>query len=365
MKLECSLERMKEVVPVVERITGKQTALPAISSILMVANGKSLKLRATNLDLGIEVEIPANIKKEGMVLVPGAVFSSLVSALYNSKMIALEEVNGNLKVASQHHTATIKCHPAGDFPSLPMVKGATVTIEAHKFTDGLKSVSYAAALSDMKPELSSVYVHEDKSDIVFVATDSFRLAEKRLKIKKTLDLEGVLIPIKNAVEMIRVFERADGDLSVSVAKNQISISHNGIYLTSRIIDGDFPDYRQIIPKEHSTLAVVLKQDLQNALKTTTVFSGKFNEVVLTVEPKEKNLSLSASHQDLGEERTVLEGAIEGASLSVAFNHRYLSDCMGVIGDESISLSSAGASRPLVVRGAHDTSFLYLVMPLNR
>ena len=148
-------------------------------------------------------------------------------------------------------------------------------------------------------------------------------------------------------------------------KNQISFSSDNVYLTSRVIDGVFPDYRQIIPKTSSTNVVLLKQDLLNALKLSNIFSDKFNQVNLKLSPKEKVFELSSANNDIGENKTYLDAALTGESIELSFNYKYFLDCFQSISTDSLSIKFSGAGSPLVVSPLGDTSFIYLIMPMNR
>jgi DNA polymerase-3 subunit beta len=200
---------------------------------------------------------------------------------------------------------------------------------------------------------------------VFVSTDSFRLAEKKVKMKGLEEIPGILIPFKNIPEILRVFGEIPGSLRVCFNKNQISFSSDNIYLTSRVIDGVFPDYRQILPKEHKTEAVVLKQDLLNALKLSNIFSDKFNQVNLSINPKEKIFELSSQNNDVGENKTFLDAAVSGEEVEVGFNYKYFLDCFQSLSTDSVAIKLNQASRPIVISGVSDTSFTYLIMPMNR
>ncbi len=365
MKAECILEKLKEIIPRVDRVTGKNLTLPVLNSILIVASGKTLKFRATNLDLGIEIEIPAKIDKEGVVLVSGGLLNSIISNIYNSKNIIFETINSNLHITTTNNNILVKTHPEEDFPTIPVISGEEFVFDIEKIISALKTVSYSAAISDIKPEIASVYIYEHGGELVFVATDSFRLAEKRIKLKKPQQFSGILIPIKNVNEIVRVFDGAQGEINVLISKNQISFSYQNTYLTSRLVDGNFPDYKQIIPKDHHTEVVVLKQDIINSLKTTSVFSGRFNEVGMTVNPGQKKFEIHAKNQDLGENTTKVDGSLSGDPIEVNFNYRYIFDAFQSIGDDSVVLQFTTANKPLVIRGAGDKTFLYLVMPMNR
>jgi len=365
MKLECSTEKIKEGISQVERITGKNLTLPVLNSILMLASKNSLKLRATNLSLGIEVEIPAKVEKEGIVAITGSVLTNTFSNIFSSETLSLEGEDGNLSIKTKKNKIKLKGQSHEDFPTIPVVEGESFEIEARKLIDGIKAVYYSSSPSDIKPEISSVYIYSNGDELVFVSTDSFRLAEKKIKTKNSTDVPGILIPFKNIPEVLRVFGEYSGQIKVCFNKNQISFSGEGLYLTSRIIDGVFPDYRQIIPKEKKTEVVVLKQDLLNALKISNIFSDKFNQVNLLVDPKGKVFELSSSNNDVGENKTQVDATLEGEPVELSFNYKYFLDCFQSIESDSMVVSFDGTAKPIVVSSVSDRSFTYLIMPMNR
>jgi DNA polymerase-3 subunit beta len=365
MKFECEFEKIKNSISQVERITGKNLTLPILSSVLFIASGKSLKLRATNLSIGIEVEIPAKVEKEGIVAIPGGVLANIFANVFQNENISFEGEDGNLLVKTKKSKIKLKGQLADDFPTIPIITGKTIEIENKKFIEGIKSVYYSSSLSDIKPEISSVYIYSDEDNLVFVSTDSFRLAEKKIKIKGIEEIPGILVPFKNIPEIIRVFGDIKGEIKICLNKNQIAFSSGNIYLTSRIIDGAFPDYRQIIPKESTTEAVILKQDLLNALKLSNIFSDKFNQVNLSIKPKDKVFELSSKNNDIGENTTQLDAAISGESIELGFNYKYFLDCFQSINTDSVLIKLNQPSKPMVIRGNGDSSFTYLIMPMNR
>lgn len=365
MKLECGIEKIKNGILQVEKITGKNLSLPILSSILLIASGKSLKLRATNLSLGVEIEIPAKIEKEGVVAIPGSTLAGIFSNVFQNENIHIEDENGNLLIKTKKNRIKLKGQIHDDFPTIPLVEGKSFEIESKKLIDGIKSVYYSSSSSDIKPEISSVYIYSNDDNLVFVSTDSFRLAEKKIKIRGIEEIPGILIPFKNIPEILRIFGDIQGIIKVCFNKNQISFSSENIYLTSRIIDGVFPDYRQIIPKDFTVDAVVLKQDLLNALKLSNIFSDKFNQINLLINPKEKVFELSSQNNDVGENKTYLDAAIKGEEASLGFNYKYFLDCFQSINTDSISIKINHPSKPMVISGSSDNSFTYLIMPMNR
>jgi DNA polymerase III subunit beta len=366
MKIECVREKLNEAISKAEKVTGRNMTLPVLGCILLQAQGTTLVIKSTNLDLGLEIQLPVKVEKEGVIAVPGNILTTFISNLKDEKSIKLEVVDGNLSVSTQNNATIIKSLPFDDFPTIPTITpDKSFLIDSKDFIRGLKAVWYSAAVSSMKPELSSVYIYSDDESLVFVATDSFRLAEKRVKTKKVRDVGTILIPFKNVVEIIKILEEINGEIEVNLSKNQISFSYNGLYLVSRIIDGVFPDYKQIIPKEYKTEVVALKQDLINSLRISNIFSDKFNQIHIKVAPSEKKFQLTTRNNEVGENVNKLQGAISGEDVDMHFNQKYIVDCFQSIESDSVSLDFNGLNKPMIVRGITDKSFMYLVMPMNK
>jgi DNA polymerase III subunit beta len=366
MNIECVKDKFLDAVQKIDKITGKNLSLPILSCVSLEAKGGEILLKATNLDMGIEISFPAKVIVPGKVAIPNNVLLQFLSNLSTNEKISLQVADGMAHITTKNISTKIKTQPHEEFPIIPKVTdGTAFEIEPEGFVSGLRSVWYSSAVSSMKPELASVYIYHSDDSLVFVATDSFRLAEKRIKAKKIKDFGNILIPFKNVSEIIRVLESAHEPVEVVINQNQISFSWNGAYLVSRIIDGVFPDYKQIIPKDPKTEAVVLKEDCIQALKRANVFSDTFHQVTFHIDPKEKIFEVSTRNNDVGENREQIDGVLKGESVSISFNYKYLSDCFQSINIDSLSLSFEGLGRPLVIKGVSDSSFLYLVMPMNK
>ncbi len=368
MRIECAQEKLKDAVGLAERISGKHMTLPVLSCLLLEAHGNNtLTIRSTNLDLGIEINVPVKTEEVGIVAVPASTLGSFVSSLSGGeKSVKIELQQGNIKVTTPKSSGVIKTLPHDDFPSIPRVTTEnTFSLNAKDFAKGLKSVWYSSSTSSIKPELSSVYVYCEDEFVVFVATDSFRLAEKRVKIKKTKDFGQILIPYKNIPEILRTLENVSGEVNVELDKNQISFAYNGVYLVSRVIDGTFPDYKQIIPKTAATEAMLLKQDLINALKISNIFSDKFNQINIKVSPTSKKCEIRTKNNDVGENLTALDATVTGEEIDINFNYKYIIDSFQSIDSDSVTLIFNGLHRPMIVKPVSDPTFRYIVMPMNR
>lgn len=366
MKIECNRDKLLEYVGLVEKISGKNTTLPVLVCILLDATGKQLSLRATNLEVGIEVNVSAVISKKGSVALPAHVLYNTLASVYDGTSITLELVNDNVQVTTKNSITLIKAHPHDDFPTLPVIKQPQkLYLKTAELLTGFRSVWYSASISSIKPELSSVYVYSEDKKLYFVATDSFRLAEKKIVVAETSDFEPTIIPFKNIADIIRVLERGGDEVEVHVSESQMSFVFPDMYLTTRTIDGNFPDYRQIIPKEKYAEAVVLKHDVAGAFKKANIFSDRFNQVELRVNPPKKQFTLSARNADVGETTETMNAALSGEEITMHFNHKYIMDCFQSIHTDSMSFTFSGRAQPLIIRGVGDASFLYLVMPMNK
>ncbi len=365
MNIECIKEKLVYAVSKAEKITGKNITLPVLNCLLLEADKTNLKIKATNLDLGIEINLPVKVIKPGRVAVPGQVLYNFISNLTNDKNITLEVVDNNLKIETKHSKSLIKTQPVDDFPNIPRVSGTPFTLNSPSLLRGLKSVMYSASVSSIRPVLSSILVSSEEDSVIFVATDSFRLAEKKLPVKKHKEFTQILIPFKNVGDIVRSLEDIKEDVEVSLNDNQISFVFNDLYLTSRVIDGVFPDYKQIVPKETKTEVVLLKQDLVSSLRISNIFSDKFSQVVFSISPKNKTFKITTKNMDIGENTNTLDAVIKGEELNISFNYKYIIDCFNSIDSDSVSLSFSDNNKPMVIKGVSDKSFLYLVMPMNK
>ncbi len=366
MKIECVKEKLHIAISKAEKIVGKNINLPVLSCLLLETKGNNLIIRANNLDLGLEISVPVKVEEGGKVAVPANIISGFLNNLNDDKNIFLETTDNLLKIFTTSSEAKIKTFSTEDFPTVPMVDNEkNYKINSKDLINGIKSVIYSSSLSSVKPELSSVYIYTNDDNLVFVATDSFRLAEKTIKTRKIIDLNNVLIPFKNASDILKIIDNIDVDIEINSTKNQISFNFNGTYVVSRVIDGTFPDYKQILPKEEKTKVVLLKQDLINSLKISNVFSDNFNQMNISVKKGEKTIKVKTKNNNIGENINKIEANIEGEDIEVNFNYKYITDCLNSITSDSVTLFFNGINKPLVIKGTSDRTFTYLVMPMNR
>lgn len=365
MKIECVKQYLKDALLTAERFTGKQLSLPVLRYVLLIAGERTLKIRATNLDIGIEIEVPAKIEKEGVLAVPGDTLGGFLSNLPGEKSVTLEQVGQHITLSGRSYSALIKGTGYEDFPTIPFItKGPSFSLDAKVISDAFRSTAFAAALSDIKPEFSSLYCHSEEGTLTVVATDSSRLAEKKIPLKKKIDETSFLVPVKNVTEILRALETVDGEVEIFATKNQISFNTTTMKITSRLTDGNFPDYRQIIPKQTTTEAVFLKQDIIDRLKLTTMFSGKLQQVRMKIYPEEAMFEIESRNDEVGETSQQIDATLTGTDHEFLINQRYIADMLQFIKSDSISLSASGSGKPIVIRGVGDRTFTYLIMPMK-
>jgi DNA polymerase III subunit beta len=367
MKFKTKKENLIWAVSKAEKIADKNISLPVLANIVIKSEKNKIKTISNNLDIGVELEYENSVEGEGVVALSGQVLISFLNSLSkNENEIEIEAQDNVLKITGKKSKSKIVTHSVEDFPDLPEINTKnSFKIKSEIFVDGLKSVWYAASLSNIKPELSSVYIYIENEDLVFVATDSFRLAEKRIKVKNLNQNINILIPFKNVIEIVRILEDVKEDVNIFVEENQIGIISNGIKIISRIIEGNFPDYKQIIPKNFETKVTVLKDDFLRVFKAVNVFSDKFNQASISIDTKTNELKVLINNQEKGVLDNVVDIKSEGGDIEVNFNYKYILDSVNSFDSESLILEFNGKLKPLVIRGLRDSSFTYLVMPMNK
>jgi DNA polymerase-3 subunit beta len=365
MEINISRPQLTRALELLTRISTKHVTLPVLQCVLLEVKEEQVVLKATNLELSIEVVVPCRVVDTGLVAVPAQTL--LQSIQYDTEPeLVLRVEEGVLMIESKKTNTSIKSIPHEEFPTLNRLVGSAIILQRSLFSLGIKTAAFAASVSTIKPELGSVFIQQKKEHtLTFVATDSFRLMEKTVPQKGVVLEQNLLIPQKNALEIARLCDLLEQDPECVVNENQCALhfKDEGVYIASRLVSGSFPDYEQIIPKEYVTKVTVLKNDLLKAFKKTSVFLNKYQQVTVSV--VEGGITLSSQNSEVGHVTDSMTAVVEGEELILNFNQQYIADSLSHISDDSILLSFAGIGRPLVLAGVADKSLRYLVMPMNR
>lgn len=353
---------------VVAHAVATKGSLPILSQILLRTEEGRLKLSATNLETGIVTWVGAKVEEEGAISIPARLLSELISSLPAGK-VRLEVKNQILSVETDSTRAKINGVAAEEFPSLPVpASDPILSLPPDTLAEAVGQVAFAAATDEGRPVLTGLLLRVANSYLTLVGVDGFRLSERRLKLEplggKDLSL---IIPARTLSEVARLAAGQKENLLVylPVEENQIIFKTSGFEVSSRLLEGDFPDYEKIVPQEFTTKAIFPTGDFGKAVRLSAIFAkDSANSIRLKFMPSEGKLLLSANTVELGENEVELEGQLEGEAVEVAFNAKYLLDCLSNLKTEKVVFQISGPLSPGVLRLADNPDFLHLIMPVR-
>lgn len=366
MKVSCLAENLSKGLNTVSRLVATKGTLEILSHILLSTEGGRLKLSATNLEIGINYKVGSKVEEEGSITVPGRLFSELVSQLPEGKLNISTEKN-SLLVKSGNYESRVNGLSAEEFPLIPKTKSKkSFSINSVDLKEAIGMVSFASAPDEARPVLAGVYFKLKKDKLTLAATDSYRLAEKIIKVKNERsdkDLE-VVVPTRSLLELSRVIGDYDGEVNVYLDENQIMFETDDFEFTSRLVEGKFPDYKQIIPTDVETKAIVDTNDFMGIVKVAALFSG---EAVGSINLKFKakgRVEAESSSSQFGDSSAGCEAEVSGKDMEMVFNSRYILDALLGMSGSKISLEVCGKLSPGIIRKEGDKSYVYVIMPLR-
>lgn len=366
MNISIEKKTFSEAVHTVSRFAErKTTTLPVLSSILIVAGDEGIKMRATNLETGIDLKLEGEVISHGVVAIPAILLQQIATSLTQEGKISLEHIGDIISLKSGMGKSSIKTIPYDDFPSIPFPENPKnrIVLSGVLLKNLFNSISSCASTSTIRPELSSLYLSIEGGLLTAVATDSFRLTEKKIPLSNKGTQGKFLIPAKNALDIAQALP--DEDIILSFDDHQCAFVGNTGMIVSRLTNAIYPDYRQIIPKESVVEAIILRKDFEAGLKRTTIFSDSFQKIRIGFNQKKNIFSFFAKNTEVGESSETFPAQISGSDIELSFNHRYLSTIFSLTTAESLSITAAGIGRPLIIKGVNDPSLLYLVSPMNQ
>jgi DNA polymerase-3 subunit beta len=374
MKLKILKDKLKEGLSIVERIVAKSLTLPILNNILLKAEKNFLNLSSTDLEIGIKWWSLAKIEKEGEIVIPARVLSNFVGLL-EEKPVTLDTDGQSLIIKAEKYHTKIKGFSSEEFPIIPqLTENESVLLDNASFCQGLNQVVQIPILSSARPEISGVYLLFQKEELRIVATDSFRLGEKKIFFKKPLSLNqdySMILPQKAAKEIVNIFGERKGELKIYFSPNQVlfeslmeETDHPEIQIVSKLIEGEYPNYQAIFPRQAETEVTLKRPEFLNQLRAASLFASKMNEVRIKTNNRKSEIDISSQNPELGEYQSSLPGKIKGKSSSVSFNYRFLIDGLMNIKSSEILLELNGEDGPAVLKPVGDQSYVYLVMPVK-
>ena len=370
LQLSLTQENLSRALSSVGRIVSGRTSLPVLSNVLLATDTNRLRLSATNLEIGINYWINSKVEGEGSLTVPARLFTEFVSSLPQGN-IELTGSDTTLTVKTPHYESKINGISAEEFPLIPQIKSEPlIRISTQVFKDALAQVVVAASADESRPVLAGIYLYIEEQQLVIVATDSYRLAEKRVEVEEGTKQFSVIVPARTMQELVRLLSESDGDVELYIDENQVLFRMDDIELVSRLIEGAFPNYQQIIPKSAETSLEISTAEFARIVKVASLFARESAGSVKVEIKTEGQIQIISSDAEVGGNTSSAECEVSGEDGEISLNAKYLADALSVIKAPRVQFSINGKLNPCVLmpveKEGEDAGddYLHIVMPLR-
>jgi len=376
MKIVGLQKNIKQGVFVTSHITGKNVNLPILNNLMIKVEENTIKLISTNLEIGITGIIRGKVEEPGSFTVDARVLTDYINLLPNKKVeLCLQD--DNLLIQSENYKTKIKGQSAEEYPLIPEIdKTSHYSVKIEDFKNAISQVILAVSTDENRMALSGVLFSIENNNLTLVATDSYRLAEKKIKLITNNDneeIKKIIVPTRTLQELQRILSgdysdnKEINEIKFYLSDNQILFALDNVEIVSRLIEEQYPDYEQIIPKEYKTNCTIDKQELVRAIKASAIFSkAGINDVNLDFLKDKNTLMVSAISGQTGENITNLESKIEGNDNSIIMNSRYLLDGLNNINSDTVKLEIVDGNTPCLIKAVgQEQDYLYIVMPIKK
>lgn len=367
MKVEILQENLKSILSTVSRFVSQRSQLPILANVLLKASSNKITLSATNLEMSISTILGAKVIEEGEITVPARTFTDFISNL-NPGPLEISTNKESVLLKNKSSQATILGTNSGDYPNIPSsVDSKYIEIGVQNFKKALSKVLFSASSDETRPVLTGILFEFGDGNNTVVTTDGFRLSKQLLEIEKGKNSDQSVVVPKGVLSEVQRFDFGGDLLKLSIDKknNQVLISSTDTVFSTRVLQGDFPDYKRIIPKEGGVVVNVARDDFYQAIKSASVFSRESNNVVKLI-VKEKQLILSSEGSGTGKQTSSVDAKINNAKedLEIIFNCRFVEDFLSVCEGESVEVVLISPQSPGVFRDSSDANYLHLIMPVR-
>ncbi len=376
MKISGLQENLKQGLFIVSHVAGKNINLPILNNVMLEVKNGDIKLIATDLEMGVVSKIRGKIEAEGAFTVDSKIITDYIGLLPNKK-VAIRHEDKNLLVECENYRTKIKGQSAEEFPLIPSVDKKTYySIEAQELKQALAQVLFAVSTSDSRIELTGVLFKFSNNSVTLATTDSYRLAEKSINVKANTDSkekQNVIVPAKTLSELLRILtgikdneDSSANEIKCYIADNQILFIAGATELISRLIEGQYPDYQQIIPATSKTKAVVNRSEFVRAVKAASLFSkAGINDINLDFPAGKNKLIITSTSGQTGENITELAANVSGNDNGVVVNYRYLLDGLNNIGTEDVKIKVVDSNTPCALEPEGKSAYTYIIMPIKQ
>jgi len=363
MNLSINQENLSKALNIVSRIASTKTSLPILNNILIRAENNYLTLSTTNLELSIINTIPAKIKENGVITIPAKILTDFIHQLPKTD-VNLELSNNKLKIKAGNYKSIINTTPPDEFPILPKLKeDIKLIIKSDLFKEVATQTIIVAGNDTTRPILTGVYLHTFDKNLYITATDGYRLAERKITTQ-----EGeisAIIPSTTIQEVLRVITDEVNDIEIKINDEQISFQIENIIITSRLIDGKFINYRELIPKKAENSAILDKNEFLRVVKISELFARESaGSIIIKTNLKKQLLKINSITSEIGENSAEIEGEITGDEGVITLNSKYLIDALNVINSDKIKFNFSGKLSPSLLTAADNLNYKHIIMPVK-
>jgi len=360
VKFKSDRDSLSEALQAVQRAVSSRPGIPALTGVLMNASGGGLILATTDLEVSARLSLDVQVQEEGVALIPARLLADMVKS-FEQAPVEFEEQGGQARIVCSNYEGTLRCLPAEDFPALQDPSGIRVAVKAGELADAIAQVARAASRDEARPILTGVLLEVSREGLTMVATDSYRLAMRELAA--TAEGEGKAIVPERALSEVGRAAAADerGEAELFIDQSQVAFRTGNLTVTSRLIEGEFPNYRQLLPEQYENRLIAPRSQLIDALRRVGLLARESSPVKL--EFNSLGVRLTSSSPDLGGAMEVVQAEYEGQELVVAFNPGYLVDGLSAASGDRVQLQVRDGLKPAVVKGEGE-AFVYLAMPVR-
>lgn len=366
MKIVCSKENLLSGVQVVQRAVSSKNPLPILSGILIQTHEKGLKLAATDLEIGIECIIPVTVIEAGEVVLPAKYFSEIVRKLPDVKIeIETNQENNSTIIKYAQSEFNINGFSAAEFPMLPQIEGIyNYHVKADLLKNMIRQVIFATSNDENRPIFTGVLFELEEQELKLVTTDTHRLAFRRASLNNSND-QGCqfIIPGKTLNELSRIISSEEENISINFNESQVLFESSNISLVSRLIEGQYPNYRQVIPSGHTSVIRIKTRELQESVERASLLADIGNNVI-KIQVEQEKMVINSTAVEIGRVHEEIAIYLEGEVTNISFNARYLMDVLKVVDAEEINIELTGSLSPGIIKPVSNDNYLYLLLPVR-
>ena len=367
MKFSCTQENLNHGLQIVGSIANKNVNLPILQNVLIRAKEGNITLSSTNLEIGIEAQVRGKIEQDGEFTLPAQLLANYMGLVDANQVNCVLE-GKEFRVHAGEQDSIIKGESAEEFPILPAIeKNQRVELDKNTFQEALHQVVVAASLDETRPEIAGVFLNVDEQTLTLAATDSYRLAEKKISVTFAQNPCKVILPQRSAQELLRIIQMIDTEQVVLyISDTQLGCELGSVTFVTRVIEGNFPDYTQIIPEQGNTTVLISVPEVVKAIKGAALFSKTgINDVKMSFDSNQKRVSVNAVNAQLGENTGILDAAVSGNDVEIVFNYRYVLDGLQQLSKPEGEIVLVDGISPTIFRSKDDTSYTYVIMPIKQ